>query len=101
MTHILEENLIERARWNALTATTARAAWRRAVEATTGALPSWAQRRRKGLRPSFDAAAAVARYRSGGVTLKQVAQEYGVTPQAIGHHVRKTINQPKPIEEST
>ena len=89
MTNPLENNDAERARFLALSGTSERAAWRRAVEATTGNLPTWAERKRNGLRPSFDAAAAVARYRAGGVTLKEVAAQYGVTPQAIGHHARK------------
>jgi hypothetical protein len=89
MTHPLENNLLERARFNATTSTSERAAWRRAVELLSGSLPTWAERKRNGLRPSFPAAEAVALYRAGGVTLKQVARHYGVTPQAIGHHVRK------------
>ena len=91
MTHPLESNLIERARFNAYVSSNERAAWRRAIELLSGSLPSWAERKRSGLRPSFPAAEAVALYRAGGLTLKQVAQQYGVTPQAIGHHVRKAI----------
>lgn len=91
--HVLEENLTERARWNVLTDKTARAAWRRAVELTTGGLPSWAQRKLKGIRPTFDVAGAVALYNAGGVTLREVADRYGVVPQAIGYHVRKAAAQ--------
>lgn len=89
MTHPLENNIIERARFNATTSTGERAAWRRGVEAVSGGLPTWAARRRSGLRPTFDAAAAVTSYRAGGITLKALAARYGVTAQAIGHHVRK------------
>ena len=90
MTHPLEHNLIERARWNALTDTTTRAAWRRVAEALTGSLPSWAERKKNGVKPTFDVAEAVALYSAGGVTMQEVADRYGVVPQAIGYHVRKT-----------
>lgn len=89
MTHPLEDNLIERARWNTLTDTTTRAAWRRVTEAMTGSLPSWAERKKNGVQATFDVAEAVALYNAGGVTLQQVADRYGVVPQAIGYHVRK------------
>ena len=89
MTHQLEDNLTERARFNVITDDKARAAWRRAVEALTNSLPTWAERKPQGQRPTFDVAAALAMYRAGGVTLKQVADRFGVTAQAIGHHVRK------------
>ena len=89
MTHPLESNLIERARWNMLTDTTTRAAWRRVTEALTGGLPSWAERRKNGAKVSFDANAAVAMYNAGGVTLQAVADHFGVVPQAVGYHVRK------------
>ena len=95
MNHILEENLIERARWNTLTATTARASWRRAVEATTGGLPTWAARQRGGVPTTFDVAAAVALYRAGGLSLRAVGERFGVTAQAVRSHVLKDINQPK------
>ncbi|CAN7509217.1 hypothetical protein LJR290_003447 [Variovorax sp. LjRoot290] len=89
MPHPLESNIVERARFNAITSTSERSAWRRAVEALTGSLPSWAERKPKGQKPSFDVAAAVAMYRAGGVTLREVGERYGVVPEAIGHHVRK------------
>ena len=98
MTHPLENNLLERARFNATTSTSERAAWRRAVELLSGGLPTWAERKRKGLRASFDVAEAVARYRAGDITMKQIAQQYGVTPQAVGHHVRKA-STPSPITQ--
>jgi hypothetical protein len=89
MTHPLESNLMERARFNTITNSSERSAWRRAVEALTGSLPSWAQRKRKGQKPTFNVAEAVAMYQAGGVTLRQVGERYGVVPEAIGHHVRK------------
>lgn len=89
MTHPLESNLVERARFHTITSTSERSAWRRAVEALTGSLPSWAQRKPKGQKPSFDVAEAIALYRAGGVTLRQLGERYGVVPEAIGHHVRK------------
>jgi hypothetical protein len=52
MTHPLEENLLERAKFNTYVSSNERAAWRRAVEATTGSLPSWAARRRPGRKPA-------------------------------------------------
>lgn len=88
MTHPLELNAAERERFLRMT-DKARAVWRRAIEACTNGLPSWAERGQQGLRPTFDVHVAVAMYRAGGVTLKQVADRFGVTPQAIGHHVRK------------
>jgi hypothetical protein len=89
MTHPLESNIVERARFHATTSTSERSAWRRTVEALTGSLPSWAERKPKGQKPTFDVAAAVAMYRNGGITLRQVGERFGVVPEAIGHHVRK------------
>ncbi len=93
MTHPLETNLIERARWHTLTDTSTRAAWRRVTEALTGGLPSWAERKKNGAKVSFDTAAAVAMYNAGGVTLRAVAAQFGVVPQALGYHVRKAKAQ--------
>lgn len=93
MTHPLESNLVERARFHTITSTSERSAWRRAVEALTGSLPSWAQRKPKGQKPTFDVGAAVAMYLAGGVTLRQVGKRFGVVPEAIGHHVRKARAQ--------
>jgi hypothetical protein len=89
MTNPFEDNLIERARWNTLSDSTTRAAWRRVTEAMTGSLPTWAQRSTSGRKCSFDVAEAVALYRLGASTLQAVADNYGVTPQTIGYHVRK------------
>jgi hypothetical protein len=58
MTHQLEDNLIERARFNAYASTNERAAWRRAIEVATGSLPTWAERKRPGRKPNTGAASA-------------------------------------------
>lgn len=87
--HPLETNTAERARFERMYDKAARAAWRRAIEVATAGLPTWAQRRAPGPSAGFDVTAAVAFYRAGGVTLKQVADRFGVSAHVIGHHVRR------------
>ena len=89
MTHPFELNLLQRARFNTITSTSERSAWRRAVEALTGSLPTWAERKPKGQKPTFDVVAAVAMYNAGGVTLKEVGERFGIGAHGIGYHVLK------------
>ncbi|TAM34135.1 MAG: hypothetical protein EPN61_17550 [Burkholderiaceae bacterium] len=90
MEHPLETNETERDYFlRASISSSERGAYRRALEATTGSLPSWAQRHPGGCPQTFDAAAAVALYRAGGLSLEYVGKRYGVSAQAIRYHVRK------------
>ena len=88
MNHLLETNPAERDYFQRC-GTSERAAYRRAVQACTGALPEWGQRLRGGVPATFDVAAAVALYRAGGLSLRAVGERFGVTAQAIRHHVTK------------
>lgn len=89
MNHVLETNPAERDYFQRC-GTSERAAYRRAVQACTGGLPVWGQRLRGGVPATFDVAAAVALYRTGELSLKAVGDRFGVTAQAIRHHVVKT-----------
>ncbi|TAN11894.1 MAG: hypothetical protein EPN34_06125 [Burkholderiaceae bacterium] len=87
--HSLESNTAERDRFLALRNGNGRAAWRRAIEALTGGLPTWAKRKPWANTIKFDAAAAVALYRAGGTSLRKVSELYGVAPMTLHYHLKK------------
>lgn len=88
MNHVLDSNAAERGYFQRC-GSSERAAYRRAAQACTGALPAWAQRQRGGVPATFDVAAAVAMYRAGGLSFKAVGERFGVTAQAVRRHVTK------------
>ena len=89
MPHPLESNTTARSCFEAAHNPAYIAGWRAAIETVFSNLPSWAQRKHGGQVASFNASEAVARYMTGGISLRALAHEYGVRPQTLGYHARK------------